>query len=338
MKKVCLVGPFSIKGGVSVHLNRVVKFYSDFEFIKIDESPLSLNSTSDIFNIRTLNIIKYLNLIISSDIVHVHSTPLILRFFHGFVSKFLFKKTIITIHSLTLIKNKLSLHFLRIICFLFYDKVIYVSNSISNKVNVKGYVFPAFIPPNMDDEVDLPDELLSRLSHTNKFVISSNAYRLNIYNQVDLYGLDLLIECCFELNKQGYSNLLFIFVVGDPLFNNHLLEIYENRIVELALSNFFLIHKGDVSFVKLIQKSNLVIRATNTDGDALSVRESLFLGKPIICSDVVDRPSGVILFKNRKLFSLIDKVLFVFNEEKNLNSNMIPEKFVSNLDSVYYDF
>ena len=39
------------------------------------------------------------------------------------------------------------------------------------------------------------------------------------------------------------------------------------------------------------------VRNTSTDGDALSVKEALFLGVPTICTDVVDRPKGVMLFK-----------------------------------------
>ena len=47
----------------------------------------------------------------------------------------------------------------------------------------------------------------------------------------------------------------------------------------------------------LWQSSSVYLRATTTDGDALSVREALALGVPVVASDACDRPEGVLLFK-----------------------------------------
>lgn len=41
----------------------------------------------------------------------------------------------------------------------------------------------------------------------------------------------------------------------------------------------------------------MIIRNTPTDGDSLSVKEALYLHKPILATDAVSRPKGVILFK-----------------------------------------
>jgi hypothetical protein len=54
-----------------------------------------------------------------------------------------------------------------------------------------------------------------------------------------------------------------------------------------------------LSFSKLIELSDIVIRPTNADGDSLSIREALYFQKPIIASDVVKRPTGTITFKTR---------------------------------------
>ena len=40
-----------------------------------------------------------------------------------------------------------------------------------------------------------------------------------------------------------------------------------------------------------------MIRATATDGDAISIKEALYLQKPTIATDCVPRPQGVILFE-----------------------------------------
>jgi glycosyltransferase involved in cell wall biosynthesis len=39
-----------------------------------------------------------------------------------------------------------------------------------------------------------------------------------------------------------------------------------------------------------------MLRPTATDGDAVSVREALHLGVPVVASDVVERPTGARVF------------------------------------------
>ena len=63
-----------------------------------------------------------------------------------------------------------------------------------------------------------------------------------------------------------------------------------------------------MSFVRLINHSDIVLRTTNTDGDALTIREALYFGKTVIASDVIGRPSGTKLFKNRDVDSLIEAI------------------------------
>jgi hypothetical protein len=50
-------------------------------------------------------------------------------------------------------------------------------------------------------------------------------------------------------------------------------------------------------FVPIIQYSFVLIRATTTDGDSLSIKETLFLNKWVIASDCVTRPNDVLLYK-----------------------------------------
>ena len=50
-------------------------------------------------------------------------------------------------------------------------------------------------------------------------------------------------------------------------------------------------------FVGVLGQVDGLIRATTTDGDSLSVREGLFLGKVVIASDCVSRPEGVITYE-----------------------------------------
>ena len=81
-----------------------------------------------------------------------------------------------------------------------------------------------------------------------------------------------------------------------------------NTIKDYELEDCFLIWEAPLSFITLIINTDIVLRPTNTDGDALTVREGLFLGKPVIASDVVIRPVGTKLFKTRDADSLAQAI------------------------------
>ena len=88
-----------------------------------------------------------------------------------------------------------------------------------------------------------------------------------------------------------------------------MLEEYKKMVEKANLQDRILILDEPLSFVRLISMSDIVLRTTNTDGDAISIREGLFMGKTVIASDVVKRPLGVLLFKTRNINSLLEVVL-----------------------------
>lgn len=101
-----------------------------------------------------------------------------------------------------------------------------------------------------------------------------------------------------------------------------MLEEYKKVVEKANLQDRILILDEPLSFVRLISMSDIVLRTTNTDGDAISIREGLFMGKTVIASDVVKRPSGVLLFKTRNINSLLEVVLSSkLNDSDNLSTN-----------------
>jgi glycosyltransferase involved in cell wall biosynthesis len=71
---------------------------------------------------------------------------------------------------------------------------------------------------------------------------------------------------------------------------------------------FLLLHRTDLSFVRLVEAADVMIRPTLTDGDALSVREALHMGKPVIASDIVSRPDGVVVYQTNNTDDLMSKL------------------------------
>ena len=84
--------------------------------------------------------------------------------------------------------------------------------------------------------------------------------------------------------------------------NQQLLELflkYQQSIIDSNLQDNFFLLNGIFSFAKIIENSDIVLRPTHADGDAITIREALFLGKLILASDIVQRPQGTLLFKTR---------------------------------------
>lgn len=298
MTKVLLIGPFpEPKGGVGIHIQRLSKLLTGtYHVLQIDESPIIKKG---IFNIRSLNVLKYLKLINYSNIVHIQSSIDILRAFHIVVAKILSKKVILTIHSWRNKSKKKKI--LLMFCIQYVDKIIVVNEQIAIDLDIKDYIVkPAFLPPDSKELNDMPQDLKDIILQQKKdgfFIVSSNAYQLATYNGEDLYGLDLFIELA-----QAYRDkkIFFIFQLAS-LGENILRDKYEKYLKLIAKKKLVnvLLYVKPISFVALIKDSDMTLRLTNTDGDALSIRESLYLNTPIIASDVVERPGGTILFKNR---------------------------------------
>jgi glycosyltransferase involved in cell wall biosynthesis len=322
MKNLTIIGHYCATGGISIHIRRLSKLLTEnFNIKLIDESRLE-DSDGETFNLRNKDLFGYLKIIRKSNIIHVHSSVPILRFFHILIGRLFFKKVVLTIHSLSTVTTSYGLYFLKFTA-LISNRVIVVSEELKAKLKLKKCIIvPAFIPPIIEDEPDLPEELnllVQKQKIENKKLIVSNAYRLNLHNEQDLYGLDLIIDAA-QKAKDENLDIFFLFVLTTLEINESLFLQYQERIRQNQLDNYIYIHTKSISFIKLIIESDLVIRATNTDGDAITIREAIYLGKTIIASDVVIRPEETVLFKNRDSNDLFDKI------KESLNKSESPVK------------
>ena len=114
------------------------------------------------------------------------------------------------------------------------------------------------------------------------------------------YGFGLLVHAIGELRKKHPR--LGCVVMGDS----------ESRPEGLPQHLFAI---GDVtheSCLAVIARSDIFVRTTFSDGDAISVREAIAAGTPVVASDVVSRPAGTFCFKTgdaRDLASKIESLL-----------------------------
>lgn len=324
-------------GGVSIHLIRLTQLLRNyFETDFVDESRVIKHG---VFNLRQKRLATYFHKITRNNIVHIHSGTRSLKYFHIICAKVLLrKKTVLTIHSY--IATSGFLKFLDRIVYGLPDITIVVRGGIQDTLKLKNRVEvkEAFLPPLLEDEPALPSEIINWIKDKRSEgaqVVSANAWRLKTHNGEDLYGLDLCIEAALKLRNMG-RKVCFVYAVSD--LNGDLdINEYDKRIKENNLTDIFYLQKSQLSFVQLIQMSDIVLRPTNTDGDALTVREGLYFQRHVIASDVVTRPVGTKIFANRSADSLTQEIDKALAQPINGNANGVAngQEFASFYKEIY---
>ncbi len=84
---------------------------------------------------------------------------------------------------------------------------------------------------------------------------------------------------------------------------------------------------GEVSHdrcLALLGASDVTVRSTFVDGDAITVREALALGVPVVASDTAFRPEGVTLFRRGDVADLTAKLGEVLGRPSGRDSSRQP--------------
>jgi len=170
----------------------------------------------------------------------------------------------------------------------------------SNKI----FIIPEFIPFEEFSTEENPE--VSSFVNGRKYFFSCGDLRK--YHNEYLYGFDLILEFA-KTHKYLENDYCFLInIIGNNSPNQ--IEPFKDFILKYNLDKFVYLNcKSFTSMQLLIKNTFVFLRTTNTDGNALSILEALQLKVPVIASDVVPRPKSCILFKNRNLEDLTDKIL-----------------------------
>lgn len=337
--RILITGPLPPPaGGISVHIHRLSHLLcEDFSFDFIDESS---NIKSSYYNIRSLNLYRYVKLIIKSEILFIHSGNRFFKKLHVIAGKLFKKKIIMTIHGYGL-KRKFPFNKIDSLIYGMSDKILLVNEDIHTRISLpkeKCIVKHAFLPPIVEEEPALSNVITERIKKAkaeNAVIIIANASRLNTHNNQDLYGLDQ----CIELSKRFIDNNIrasFIFIVSSIDQGIERYNAAKEYVETNKLQDSFLLINKNISFVRLIEQCDIVLRPTNTDGDALTIREALHFGKIALASDVVERPQGTYLFKTRDIDDLEMKMLELITMIHDSKSTFTVNSM--NTNSNYHDF
>ena len=343
--KIALIGVYPPPyGGISVHIQRLNEQLEKRGFQSI---IYDFGKRKDILqkNVKATKntkgwILKYF-LNAKEDIVHYHgyeSKSLLLFSLFSIVRK---KKVIFTFHSFRYnIKNIDLLH--KLIFWMAAKANIYfiaVNPQIKEKITSLGIapenieIIPSFIPPTVREEeiAEIPKGVWNFIdSHSP--VISANAFKISFYNNQDLYGIDMCIDLCANL-KQYYPKIGLVFAlpdIGDYEYFNKM----KQRIAEKGIENSFLFITKQYQFYPILMKSDVFVRPTNTDGDAVSLREALYFKIPSVASDAVPRPKGTVLFKSRDINDFTLKVKDVLDNYQEHKKRMEEVELDDNFEKI----
>jgi glycosyltransferase involved in cell wall biosynthesis len=318
--RILLTGPMSGPvGGVSTHLNRLCSLLNRWGFAVelVDEGR---DISKSVYNLRSMKIIPYLKRLKRCNIAHIQSSLHIFRWFHLIMCRLLGLYVVVTIHSWR------SNNFVTALNRLFLKlahRVIVVNEEIAIRLKLLTYdVIPAFLPPVYRTN-DLPVEIrhfIDSARAKRHYLLCSNASKLAEYKGQDLYGLDLCVQLVDDLKFRMDIDVALIFVVTYPATDNPLFINAQKQIAERGLKEHFFLYNKPLDFVTLMTSCDAVLRPTNTDGDALTVREALYLGLPVIASDSAKRPAGTILFRSRDSEDFASHTIAVLKGEINIRT------------------
>lgn len=188
-----------------------------------------------------------------------------------------------------------------------FSRLISVNHAIADVFRRFGVsddsidVIVPFTPQLPDPNVTVSSELADFAESADPFLISVGGLEADYE---PLYLIESL-PSLLELNPR-----VRLMIVGD----GSLRSAVESKIVELGLSEKVML-AGNVpheQVLHLIERADVLLRTTLFDGDAISVREALHLGTPVVATDNGMRPEGVHLLDEHapaKLIAAIDAAL-----------------------------
>lgn len=279
--ELLIVGPLPDNhgiGGVTIHVQRLLEY--------LDKKGVRYYFC-DYGKVSFVGLMKRMA---RTTTIHIHISNPVFLFLFTLCCRLMGKKVIVTLHGnygrFSSFKNFLVRKAIAMstIPVLINEK----SYIICRKFNKRAVLIQAFIPPQKEEKLNSEIlSLLERLHKEGKKIVSTNAYNVSFdkYGN-DTYGIDFLVQ--YFKKSADYAML-----VSDP--SGNYAKRYEGREMEVDGNVFFIDYPH--SFFELLKHVDYFVRNTSTDGDALSVKEALYLGVPTLCTDVVDRPKGVRLFK-----------------------------------------
>ena len=193
-----------------------------------------------------------------------------------------------------------------------FDRIIAVNSEIASffeRVGVQParirQISPHSMPQPSKNSVELPPQVESFFRAHRPLLITVGLLEPE-------YDLPLQITAIGKV-REIWPNAGLLIAGAGSLEMNLRSEITRQPYAEHILLYGDLPHAATL---QAIARSDLMLRTTWYDGDALSVREAVHFGIPVIATDNGMRPSGVHLIPARNLEALLDRIGHALQEPK----------------------
>ena len=327
--KIALIGPYPPPyGGISVHIQRVLFYLEQVKYHNYDvyyenraidgiSKYHKFYGLGKLFSLIRIFFKKY-------TLIHHHSPDQKARIILG-IYGMLGKNIYLHIHGASLrdtikatgIKSTLTRNFLRFVNIIADNKDI---ADLAKKYRAKSVVLiDAFLPPLYKDGVY--KKLITKHGRElqKKYVISMVGW-ISYYEGKDLYGFDTALQALIRFKKEVDEKVLLLASING-IRSEELHQKIKNYIIKNNLTKNILFVYGNLPEIWPIYiVSNVFIRPTCSDGSALSIKEAMWFETPVIASDCIPRPEGVILFKNRSPDELFRKLTQVYKSNNGLKN------------------
>jgi glycosyltransferase involved in cell wall biosynthesis len=337
------VGPYPEPlGGVSVYIKRMKEYLDSLGIANQvwDISPTK-KVQSNVFptDIKWTPFRHLLRMDI--QLIHYHLFSYRSKIYIGLLNRLFFKqrKKILTIHGAA--GNMFGMNdqallralnsFDAIICVKSGDRQYLIEQGVVTLIReISAFIFPGLIACDMKMPVRIEDFM-----YKHPFIITANASALRFHNKDDLYGLDMCIELMARL-KRTYPQRQLGFIFGLSEVRDHdYFQTIKQLIQRNGIEDDFLLLTEKLEFYPIIKKSQLFIRPTNTDGFSVSLAEAIHFKVPVVASDIVQRPTGTILFHTRDHDDLYRKVVEVICQYEDYRAEAKNLSLPNNAEQVW---
>ncbi len=331
--EVALIGSFPPPhGGISVHLQRFAERLddSDLEYV-LYNTVSSSERPPRVVSVCRNKLKWYLNFCFRHHckILHLYSTSWLSRVMFGVVARLRSGNYILSIHGRSIsvaINNPLSLRG-RLTRWMLnqMDAIIACNPDIAREcIEVGGlpkekvHMIPAFIPSDMKNVAEPPDYVCRFIQDHNPILFSVGWIGQKFCDQ-DIYGIDMLVELIERLGNDYNQIGLVLSVNGGE--KEEIAQVITEAKSRVGNRVLFVTESLD-DVARIYQSSDLFLRPTNTDGDAVSIREALWAGTPVVASDIVPRPEVCVVFKSRDMNDFEAKVRIAILNLQSLKENL----------------
>jgi len=336
------IGPYPPPyGGISVHIKRLTDYMSKkkISYILFSESNIITGKSKIINKFQKVNNLR--KIIRKYDKAVIHLNTSIGSSFKKFLLILLLKKkgekTIFSLHSSdgfwsvknidnTSLKKRLYFYFLSKFDYIILDNKSQIDILKRYNVNINYSVIPEFIPPLINDENyrNIPNYIWD-FYKAHKIVLYAMVW-ITFDNGIDMYGLDMMISLMRRLKKRRYASIgLVVKVLGCNPENQDYYDKIKKQVKDDYLQNDILFIEENFDEIYPLEKeADIMIRPSCTDGNSVSVKESLYFNVPPIVSDAVPRPKGCVVFKNRDIDDFEKKVIKTIKKIENKEKIDLP--------------